>query len=143
MQHGKLNRQKSQRLFKGIRHTELENSLVVYLGGYHNTVRRRLLQEIYASIPEISYYHFGDIDAGGFEIYRDLCQKTGIPFSMYHMDLVTLKRYEGFGKELTQNDRKRLENMTEIDGLRDIVAYMLEHSVKLEQECIMCEHGTI
>lgn len=27
----------------------------------------------------------------GFEIYRDLCEKTGIPFSMYHMNLETLK----------------------------------------------------
>ena len=23
---------------------------------------------------------FGDIDVGGFEIYLDLCRKTGIPF---------------------------------------------------------------
>lgn len=116
-----------------------ENSLIVYLGGYHNNVRRTLLQEIYSNIPKVAYYHFGDIDAGGFEIYRDLCQKTGILFSMYHMDLETLKEYEKFGRVLTQNDRKRLENMKEHDGLYDVITYMLEHNVKLEQECIMCE----
>lgn len=114
-----------------------QNSLIVYLGGYHNTVRRMLLQEIYSNIPEKSYYHFGDIDAGGFEIYRDLCVKTGIPFAMYHMDLETLKEYEKFGKELTHSDKMRLEKMKEQDGLKDIITYMLEHNVKLEQECIM------
>lgn len=116
-----------------------KNSLIVYLGGYHNTIRRMLLQEIYSSIPEAFYYHFGDIDAGGFEIYRDLCQKTGIPFSMYHMDLETLKEYEKFGRALTNNDRKRLESMKAWNGLCDVIEYMLEHNVKLEQECVMCE----
>lgn len=115
-----------------------KNSLIVYLGGYHNSVRRLLLQEIYSNIPEKSYYHFGDIDAGGFEIYRDLCEKTGIPFAMYHMDLETLKSYEKYGKELTANDRKRLENMKVQEGLGDVIAYMLRNNVKLEQECIIC-----
>lgn len=113
-----------------------KNSLIVYLGGYHNAVRRTLLKEIYSSIPEKTYYHFGDIDVGGFEIYRDLCEKTGIPFSMYHMNLETLKKYEKYGRALTNNDRKRLENMKEQDDLRDVIAYMLEHNVKLEQECV-------
>lgn len=115
------------------------NSLIVYLGGYHNSVRRLLLQEVYSNIPGKNYYHFGDIDAGGFEIYRDLCARTGIPFVMYNMDLETLKAYERYGKELTNNDRIRLENMKEQKGLADVIEYMLRHNVKLEQECIMCK----
>ena len=114
------------------------NSLIVYLGGYHNSVRRLLLQEVYSSIPGKLYYHFGDIDAGGFEIYRDLCARTGIPFVMYNMDLETLKAYERYGKDLTNNDRIRLDNMKEQEGLTDVIEYMLRHNVKLEQECIMC-----
>lgn len=113
-----------------------DDSLLVYLGGYHNSVRRVLLQEIYVCCPEAYYYHFGDIDAGGFEIYRDLCEKTGIPFTMYKMDLETLRLYESYGKPLTANDRKRLEGMRDREGLREIIHYMLEHNVKLEQECI-------
>ena len=81
-------------------------SLIVYLGGYHNAVRRNLLQKIYKSFPDAGYYHFGDIDAGGFEIYRDLCNKTGIPFEMYLMNLEVLMKYESFGKKLTQNDQR-------------------------------------
>lgn len=113
-----------------------DDSLLIYLGGYHNLVRRVLLQEIYGCCPKARYYHFGDIDAGGFEIYRDLCEKTGIPFAMYKMDLETLQLYEGYGKPLTANDRKRLMCMRDREGLQEIIQYMLEHNVKLEQECI-------
>lgn len=114
-------------------------SLIIYLGGYHNAVRRRLLEKIYKVFPNAGYYHFGDIDAGGFEIYKDLCDKTGIPFKMYHMSLEVLKKYECYGKKLTENDKKRLMDMQEKSHLRDVIAYMLEHDVKLEQECVGLE----
>ncbi len=113
-----------------------ESSLIIYLGGYHNSVRRNLLKNVYAKVPNAKYYHFGDIDAGGFEIYRDLCDKTGIPFKMLYMDLNTLKQYKMFGKKLTQNDKKRLVGMQDREELKEVVTYMLKHNVKLEQECI-------
>ncbi|MDY2699531.1 MAG: DUF2220 family protein [Lachnospiraceae bacterium] len=112
------------------------DSLMIYLGGYHNAIRRNLLKKVYAAFPEAGYYHFGDIDAGGFEIYRDLCEKTGIPFQMYYMNLDILRRYEKYGKPLTDHDRKRLEAMQGQEDLQELIAYMLEHNVKLEQECI-------
>ena len=85
------------------------------------------------------YYHFGDIDAGGFEIYRDLCEKTHILFKMYYMNLETLQKYEMYGKKLTENDRKRLRELQNQKSLSKIVSYMLERDVKLEQECIELE----
>lgn len=112
------------------------DSFIIYLGGYHNTVRRNLLNKIYEVFPEVSYYHFGDMDAGGFEIYRDLCEKTGIPFQMYYMNLDIMRRYEKYAKTLTDHDRKRLEAMKGQEDLQELIAYMLEHNVKLEQECI-------
>ena len=112
------------------------DSLMIYLGGYHNAIRRNLLKKVYAAFPEASYYHFGDIDAGGFEIYRDLCEKTGIPFQMYYMNLDIMRRYEKYAKTLTDHDRKRLEAMKGQEDLQELIAYMLEHNVKLEQECI-------
>lgn len=114
-------------------------SLMIYLGGYHNTVRRRLLQEIYDSLPESNYFHFGDIDVGGFEIYRDLCARTGIPFKMYHMDLETLRNNKAYGRPLTKNDRARLIRMLESGHWTEqseLLEYMLLHNVKLEQECV-------
>ncbi len=119
---------------------EEEESLMVYLGGYHNSVRRALLQKIYAAFPDAVYCHFGDIDVGGFLIYEDLCRKTGIPFQLYRMDLDTLKEYEKYGKALTENDRVRIEKMLKENPFvpyADVLAYMLSAGIKLEQECIV------
>ena len=112
--------------------------MLIYLGGYHNSVRRELLELIHRQLPDARYLHFGDIDAGGFEIYEDLCAKTGIPFQQYYMSLQILKEYERYGKRLTVNDRKRVKDMRrKRSGVYDdVLDYMLERNVKLEQECI-------
>ena len=146
---------------------EEPDALMIYLGGYHNSVRRMLLKSVYQSLPDATYYHFGDIDAGGFEIYRDLCAKTGMPFRRYRMDSDTLKTYEKYGRELTENDRIRLSRMlAEYDGVNvesdgetvkcdgrtaeqnpektkiaEVIRYMLERNVKLEQECVVVGSG--
>lgn len=114
-----------------------EDSLLIYLGGYHNRIRRTLLKMVYETIPDAKYYHFGDIDAGGFAILLDLRKKTGIPFMSYHMDLDTLKQYRQYGKCLTETDRKRLEQISKEEEFREIIGFMLQENIKLEQECIM------
>ena len=114
-------------------------SLLVYLGGYHNSVRRALLTKIYRALPDADYYHFGDIDVGGFLIYEDLCQKTGIPFKRYRMDLDDLMQYEKYGKALTENDRIRIEKILKENPdveYVNVLEYMLTAGIKLEQECL-------
>ena len=113
-----------------------KDCLIIYLGGYHNSVRRNLLNMVHEAIPKAEYLHFGDIDAGGFSIFLDLRRKTGIPFVAYHMDLDTLKKYKQFGKKLSESDRKRLEKLSAQGEFRETIHYMLEENVKLEQECI-------
>jgi len=114
-----------------------EDSLMIYLGGYHNGARRNLLQLIYRQVPAARYLHFGDIDVGGFEIYEDLRRRTGIPFQTYRMDTKTLKQYERYTKPLTANDRKRLERLiirSREEAYVDTLQYMFAKGIKLEQE---------
>lgn len=118
-----------------------EASLIIYLGGYHNAVRRELLRMVYQEIPDARYLHFGDIDVGGFRIYRDLCGKTGIPFRTYHMGIRELEIYETYTKKLTDNDRKGLrllieKEKQEAEGNLETLLYMQEKDVKLEQEAV-------
>ncbi len=114
-----------------------EDSFLIYLGGYHNRIRRTLLKMVYEIIPNAEYYHFGDIDAGGFSILLDLREKTGIPFMSYHMDLDTLKQYRQYGKCLTESDRKRLKKIGKEKEFCEVIEFMLKENVKLEQECII------
>ena len=110
---------------------------MIYLGGYHNRIRRTLLNMIYETIPYANYYHFGDMDAGGFSILMDLRKKTGIPFMSYHMDLDTLKEYRQYAKRLNESDRNRLEKIRIEKEFSEVIDFMLEENIKLEQECII------
>jgi len=114
----------------------VDDALILYLGGYHNSLNRRFLLHIYNILKEkVDYYHFGDIDAGGFYIFLDLINKTQIPFKTYKMDIDTLKLYRGYTLPLTTNDIKRLIKLKECYH-NPVIDYMLEHKIKLEQEII-------
>jgi len=118
-----------------------KNSLLIYLGGYHNSVRRELLCRVHQALPDAKYLHFGDIDVGGFEIYRDLCEKTGIPFQTYHMGILELQYYQEYTKKLTENDQKRLNSLMEKEWsgqkeIAQVLQYMEKKCVKLEQEIV-------
>lgn len=120
---------------------------VIYLGGFHNQVKRDFLLYLYERNREKEYRHFGDIDAGGFYILEHLKRKTGIDFRSLYMDIKTLQRYREDRKPLTENDRRRLVQLKEelderrrrdekTEDYRDVIDYMLEQDCKLEQEAI-------
>ena len=111
----------------------LNDNFYIYTNGFHNHAIQQFLIKLYDFLgDEVNYLHFGDIDAGGFHIYNDLCKKTHIPFQTYHMDVDTLKKYYIYTKKLTKNDRKRLKSMKN----NEVITYMLKNNVKLEQEII-------
>lgn len=72
-------------IFTSFHDYSAEDDFVVYLGGFHNKVKRDFLLYLYQWNPEKEYRHFGDIDAGGFYILEHLKKETGIPFrSLYY-----------------------------------------------------------
>ncbi|MDW7670351.1 MAG: DUF2220 family protein [Bacillota bacterium] len=120
---------------------------VLYLGGYHNAIRRQFLKKIREQNPAVEYFHFGDIDAGGFYILKHLRERTGIHIQPYKMDVETLKQYQAYTKKLTANDRSRLMKLLEsefsevgevgeVGGIGEVIRYMLENDCKLEQEAV-------
>lgn len=111
------------------------DTFVVYLGGYHNSHRRIFIKKIYELNPEIEYFHYGDIDAGGFYILLHLRKKTGINFIPYNMNTDTLIKYSAYTQKLTAEDRKRLKNLLNTEFSETII-YMLENDCKLEQEAM-------
>ena len=128
------------------------NGAVLYLGGFHNRTKRDFLKMIYENNKGIKYYHFGDIDAGGFNIYEHLKARTGIPFELMNMDVSILEKYSEYTKKLTANDVSRIKKLIEryeqaalgaddekkkcAESTLMTLRYMLEHNVKLEQEAL-------
>ena len=108
---------------------------IVYLGGFHNSIRTDLLKLIYAGNHDKEYFHKGDIDVYGFVILENLKEKTGIPFLPLEMDLETLIEFESYHlvKPLNASDRKML-HIPQLAPYQDILTYMEQHDCKAEQE---------
>lgn len=115
-------------------HTFNDDSMfAIYLGGFHNTVRREFIKRIYHQNANVDYHHFGDIDAGGFYVLEHLKRKTGVNFKPYKMDVATLQHYWDYIDKLTENDVKRLTRLLDSEH-QQVIEYMLANNCKLEQE---------
>lgn len=112
-----------------------KDCIVLYLGGFHNAVKRKLVEKLHKCYPELLYLHFGDIDAGGISILKHLRSKTGVEFISYKMNIETLTEYKEYWRKLTDNDRKRLKKLID-EEFSELINYMLINDCKLEQEAI-------
>ena len=115
-----------------------EGTALVYLGGFAVRYQVRFLEKVLQDNPELECLHFGDIDVGGFLIHRHLCRAVGARFNLYRMGIRELEdpRFKPCRKKLTENDRIRMKGLMEEEEYREVLAYMDEHDVKLEQEII-------
>lgn len=119
-----------------------DDFVCIYLGGFHNNARRELLKRIKKDNEAKQFYHFGDIDCGGFKILKHLREKTSINFNPYNMNLETLINGRIYCKQLTQNDKRMLKEMLKEESFKefyDVFEYMLKENIKLEQEHLSYE----
>ncbi len=120
------------------------NYLAVYLGGYHNSLRRkflsRLREYIMATGQKTSFYHWGDIDYGGFDIFVHLRDNSLPELQPVFMDIDTLRKYQQFCVPFHDGYAGKLCKLLENPKYRvfhPVIDYMLQHGVRLEQECIL------
>lgn len=119
--------------------TNEDGAVVIFLSGFHNHTKQLLIQKIYGHYKISECLHTGDIDAGGFIIYNNLVQSTGVPFKPYKMGLDEIKRHLDCMKPLTDNDRKRLSDLLDDENylvFSEVIKYMLDNNLKLEQESL-------
>lgn len=109
------------------------DAFVIYTGGFCDESILNFLKILYKNNSNKRYYHWGDIDVGGFLIFNHIKNDTGINFNPLFMNIEYLEKYKDYCKPLTENDQKRLSSL-DIKEFVDTTAYMLKHNCKLEQE---------
>ncbi|NMD43553.1 MAG: DUF2399 domain-containing protein [Firmicutes bacterium] len=117
--------------------------LAIYLGGYHNRGRRLLLEKLYRYFQKVGravpFYHWGDLDLGGFQIWHHLKTRTGIPFKPFLMDLPTYRHCCHLGRPFAGTYRDRLAALLEDPAyavFHPLIELMLEKGVRVEQEAV-------
>ncbi len=113
-----------------------EGSFLIFLSGYHNSAKQKLIRKIYEGNSNLQWKHFGDIDTDGFYILEHLRQGTEIDFEPVYMDCDYLEKYKDYTKSLTKNDRNKAARLLQEGKYCDVMNYMLDKGVKLEQEII-------
>lgn len=115
---------------------ERSDSFYIFLSGYHNRLKQRLLCKIYEQNPSLEWRHFGDIDPDGFYIIEHLKRGTGIPFEPFYMEAAYLKKYSAYAKPLEENDIRKAKSLLSLGKYCEVMEYMLREGRKLEQEII-------
>ena len=113
--------------------------LIIYLAGYASNNKVNFLKAI-NNYNHCDFYHFGDMDYGGFAILSDLLIKTELPFVTIHMDIDTLKNnYPGCQRNLKDSyfdDMKRLLSVSNLSSYYDTIRFLIDNKLVLEQENI-------
>lgn len=121
-----------------------KNHIVVYLGGFHNSIRRLLLEKISMFVKtnnlDVVFYHWGDIDLGGIRIWKHLSDKLDIPITPIYMDKETFCQYLNHGKEIENKGylvqlEKMLESQT-YKVFHEVIELILTNKRTIEQEII-------
>lgn len=108
----------------------------LFLSGYHNRFKQRLLSGIYKDNKKKEWFHFGDIDPDGFYIIEHLKRGTGIPFQPLHMGADILGKYDSYTKPLNDNDIRKAKTLLQQGKYSEVMEYMLREQRKLEQEIV-------
>lgn len=126
-------------------HEKKEDELVVFHGGCYSPIKGVWFQKIYENsrrqMEKVDYFHWSDIDVGGFRIFCRLKEKIIPQLQPYKMDVATLMDFKESALKIeTPSYKTRLKNMrndsTYIE-FWEVIDTMLEFGIRLEQEKII------
>jgi len=116
--------------------------MTVFHGGFYSPSKGIFFKKLYeAAFPHgIEFYHWGDMDLGGFMIFKRL--KTNIipPLKPYLMDRKAFESKMEYGVEFDLKYAEKLKMLLEDEQLhefKEVIRFMLEKRIKLEQEAFL------
>ena len=118
--------------------------LLIYLGGFPGPRKRLLLAKIYdfCRSQRVSFWHWGDIDWGGFRIFMFLRENVMPSLCPVYMDEKTLLACRDMTENISLSYRSKLINLKEnpkYECFFGLIDLMLELNIKLEQEALLAD----
>ncbi len=126
-------------------HEKKEEELVVFHGGCYSPVKGLWFQKIYEGSrrgnKSVRYFHWSDIDIGGFRIFRRLKESIVPELKPYKMDRDVLTEFRECALRIeTSSYREKLKTMSHDPAYGEfwnVIERMLEWDIRLEQERII------
>jgi hypothetical protein len=117
------------------------DELVLYHGGQYSPSKKKFFTAISHAMPEgAMWLHWSDIDLGGFLMLGRLRREINpniIPYRMNERELETYRPYTRSISESYVEKLRSLMNKTELADCTSCIAYMINQSIRLEQESML------
>jgi hypothetical protein len=124
-----------------IHKSQKSDEFILFHGGQFSPAKRVFLQAIVSSLPKgCRFFHWGDIDYGGFRMLARLRREILPAVQPWRMDQKELIRYTQFTAGFSDMYKKRLVSLLDISELSDCfscIEYMIKAGVRLEQEAML------
>lgn len=122
-----------------IQNKKRDNECVIYHGGMYGPIKGQFFKNIYKVAKNSEFYHWSDIDIGGFRIFVRL-RKIIPNIKPYKMDKKAFYSKKEYWKEIDEKYKSQLVKMREKEEYEcfyDVIDEMLENNSKLEQEAFI------
>lgn len=124
-----------------IRQNPVGAELVVYHGGQFSPSRGGFFRALAAAMPATClWYHWGDIDYGGFSMLARLRREIKEDVRPYRMDAGELVKYAALTLPVTAAYTDKLRTLAgarELSDCYSCINYLIENRMRLEQEAML------
>jgi len=125
--------------------SQSKDELVLFHGGHFSPAKKTFLKEIVSSMPDgCMFYHWGDIDYGGFSMLSRLRREIMPDIKAWRMGIDDLQKHSKYAVSFSDAYRKRLTSLLKVTELGDCsscIEYMLKYGIRLEQEAMLTYQG--
>ena len=129
--------------FDTIRKHPSPERVVVFHGGCYSPQRGRFFRQLCrAAGPQIQLLHWGDIDCGGFQMDSRLRRGIDSRIRPWRMDVEQLQGHQAQAESFSEEYAAKLERLLQdpyLQDSREVLLYMLQHHLRLEQEALLEE----
>lgn len=129
--------------FDTIRKHPSPERVVVFHGGCYSPQRGRFFQQLCrAAGPQVQLLHWGDIDCGGFQMDSRLRREVDPRIQPWRMDVEQLRAHQAQAEPFSEAYAAKLERLLQdpyLQDSREVLLYMLQHHLRLEQEALLEE----
>jgi len=127
--------------FDYIHHNNNKAELIIFHGGQFSPAKKLFLKVIADAMPKnCIWYHWGDIDYGGFSMLARLRREIKYDTLPYRMNQDELIRHKSFVAPITPGYIVKLRTLLQREELIDCLPclnYMIENKIRLEQEAMI------
>lgn len=116
------------------------DELVIYHGGQYSPAKHIFLQAVSDASGDLPWFHWGDIDYGGFSMLARLRREINFNIQPHRMGKLELIRFAQLTTSFSSEYAIKLHELMskpELSDCSECLSYMLENRLRLEQESML------